>query len=122
MKKIFLRDVVRSQKKPELKTCNPGSMKFVQVEDAPQIVAEKNEVIFTYDVLFRVRTVHAVKIIEGLSPSVPMLIPTTRPRRKNVKGSIASSRILIRCKPGGGNCRAGKATPRLLGSTSPELP
>jgi hypothetical protein len=71
-------DVVRPQKKPELKTCNPGSMKYVKVEDAPQPVAEKEEIIFSYDVLFRVRTAHAVKNIKGSVAFVQMLIPTTR--------------------------------------------
>lgn len=91
---------MRPQKKTELKTCNPGSMKYVKVDDAPQIVAEKEEVIFSYDVLFRVRTVHAVKNIKASVAFVRMLIPTTRPRCKNIKGSKASIRILIRCKPG----------------------
>lgn len=47
------------QTKPELKSCNPGSMKYVNDKDAPQLIAEKNEVVFSYDVLFRVRAERA---------------------------------------------------------------
>ena len=42
---------------PELKTCNPGSMKFVTDKEEVQQVAENKEIIFSYDVLFRVRAV-----------------------------------------------------------------
>ena len=38
----------------ELKTCQAGSTKGVTGESAPQLVADKNEIIFSYDVLFRV--------------------------------------------------------------------
>jgi hypothetical protein len=40
---------------PELKTCAPSSMVFVKHENEPQLIREGEEVIFTYDVLFRVR-------------------------------------------------------------------
>lgn len=40
---------------PDLATCNPGSMKFVTDKEEIQQVAENKEVIFSYDVLFRVR-------------------------------------------------------------------
>ena len=43
------------KKKPELKTCNPGSMKFVTDKEPKQPVETDQEVIFTYDVLFQVR-------------------------------------------------------------------
>ena len=39
--------------KPELKTCNPSSMKFVTEKDAKQEVKENEEIIFTYDVYFK---------------------------------------------------------------------
>ncbi|KAK9811371.1 hypothetical protein WJX72_002736 [[Myrmecia] bisecta] len=39
--------------KAELKTCNPGSMKFVTDKEERQEVAENQEVIFTYDVSFK---------------------------------------------------------------------
>ena len=39
---------------PELKSCNPGSMKFVTDTEEIQQVAENKEIIFSYDVLFRV--------------------------------------------------------------------
>ena len=42
------------KKKPELKTCNPGSMKFVTDKEPKQPVEADQEVIFTYDVLFQV--------------------------------------------------------------------
>ena len=41
--------------KPELKTCNPSSMKFVTEKDTKQEVKENEEIVFTYDVLFKVR-------------------------------------------------------------------
>ena len=41
------------QEKPELKTCNPSSMKFVTEKDAKQEVKENEEIIFTYDVYFK---------------------------------------------------------------------
>ena len=40
--------------KPELKTCNPGTMKFVTAEDEKQEVKEHSEIIFTYDVTYKV--------------------------------------------------------------------
>lgn len=40
--------------RPELKTCNPTSMKFVTEKDTKQEVKENEEVIFTYDVAFKV--------------------------------------------------------------------
>lgn len=40
--------------KPELKTCNPSSMKFVTEKDTKQELKEGEEVIFTYDVSFKV--------------------------------------------------------------------
>ena len=40
--------------KPELRTCNPGTMKFVTAEDEKQEVKEHEEVIFTYDVTYKV--------------------------------------------------------------------
>ncbi len=41
--------------KPALKTCNPGSTKFVSEADDKQEVKEKEEVVFTYDVSFKAR-------------------------------------------------------------------
>lgn len=41
--------------RPELSTCSPGSMKFVTERDQKQELVEGVEVIFTYDVLFKVR-------------------------------------------------------------------
>ena len=40
--------------RPDLKTCNPGSMKFVTEKDDKQHVTEGEEIIFTYDVRFKV--------------------------------------------------------------------
>ena len=40
--------------KPELKTCNPSSMKFVTEKDTKQEVKEGEEIIFSYDVAFKV--------------------------------------------------------------------
>ena len=40
--------------RPELKTCNSNSMKFVSEKDPKQEVKEEEEVIFTYDVSFKV--------------------------------------------------------------------
>ncbi len=40
--------------RPELKTCNSNSMKFVSEKDPKQEVKEGEEVIFTYDVSFKV--------------------------------------------------------------------
>lgn len=40
--------------RPELKTCSPGATKFVSETDEKQEVKEKEEVIFTYDVSFKV--------------------------------------------------------------------
>ena len=40
--------------KPDLTTCNPGSMKYVSDKDDPQEVKEGKEVIFTYDVVYEV--------------------------------------------------------------------
>ena len=40
--------------KPELKTCNPSSMKFVTEKDPKQELKEGEEVIFSYDVAFKV--------------------------------------------------------------------
>lgn len=51
--------------RPELKTCNSNSMKFVSEKDIKQEVKEGEEIIFTYDVTFKVgteypsRTLHA---------------------------------------------------------------
>lgn len=42
--------------RPELKTCNSNSMKFVSEKDPKQEVKEGEEVIFTYDVSFKVGT------------------------------------------------------------------
>ncbi len=45
---------------PTLSTCNPGAMKYVSEKDAPQEIREPeddqlgDEVIFTYDVNFKV--------------------------------------------------------------------
>ena len=50
-----LRCSFAAKKKPELKTCNPGSMKFVTDKEPKQLVEADQEVIFTYDVLFQVR-------------------------------------------------------------------
>lgn len=41
--------------KPALKTCSPGSTKFVSEADEKQEVKENEEIIFTYDVSFKVR-------------------------------------------------------------------
>jgi hypothetical protein len=41
--------------RPELKTCNSNSMKFVSEKDAKQEVKEGEEIVFTYDVTFKVR-------------------------------------------------------------------
>lgn len=41
--------------RPELKTCNSNSMKFVSEKDPKQEVKEGEEVVFTYDVSFKVR-------------------------------------------------------------------
>ena len=40
--------------KAELKTCNPGTLKFVTAEDAKQEVKEHEEIVFTYDVTYKV--------------------------------------------------------------------
>jgi transmembrane 9 superfamily protein 2/4 len=40
--------------RPVLKTCNPGSMTYVTHGLPPQLVEENEEVIFTYDALFKV--------------------------------------------------------------------
>lgn len=40
--------------KPTLKSCNPGSMKFVTDDDEKQELKEGQEIIFTYDVSFKV--------------------------------------------------------------------
>ncbi len=42
--------------RPELKTCNTNSVKFVNEKDPKQEVKEGEEVIFTYDVTFKVST------------------------------------------------------------------
>ena len=39
---------------PQLKTCNANSMKFVSEKDPKQEVKEGEEIIFTYDVSFKV--------------------------------------------------------------------
>ena len=49
--------------KPELKTCNPGTMKFVTAEDEKQEVKEHSEIIFTYDVTYKVRIPQALAAI-----------------------------------------------------------
>lgn len=41
--------------KPLLDTCSPGRMQFVTHGLAPQMIDEGEEVIFTYDVIFKVR-------------------------------------------------------------------
>ena len=41
--------------RPELKTCNSNSMKFVSEKDIKQEVKEGEEIVFTYDVTFKVR-------------------------------------------------------------------
>ena len=40
--------------KPELKTCNPSNMKYVTEKDLKQEVKDNEEIIFTYDVTFKV--------------------------------------------------------------------
>ena len=40
--------------RPELKTCNSNSMKFVSEKDIKQEVKEGEEIVFTYDVTFKV--------------------------------------------------------------------
>lgn len=40
--------------KPLLHTCNPGSMQYVSHGLAPQIVDDGEEVVFSYDVIFKV--------------------------------------------------------------------
>jgi Endomembrane protein 70 len=40
---------------PALTTCAPSSMRFVKHEDEPQAIAEGEDVIFTYDVIWMVR-------------------------------------------------------------------
>jgi hypothetical protein len=42
--------------KPHLSTCNPGSMTYVTHGLSPQIVEEGEEIIFSYDVIFKVHT------------------------------------------------------------------
>ena len=42
--------------RPELKTCNSNSMKFVSEKDTKQEVKEGEEIVFTYDVTFKVCT------------------------------------------------------------------
>ena len=42
--------------KPELKTCNPSNMKYVTEKDTKQEVKDNEEIIFTYDVVFKVCT------------------------------------------------------------------
>jgi len=44
-------------KKPTLSTCRPSSKGIITEDAAPQPVEEGQEVIYTYDVLFRVRSV-----------------------------------------------------------------
>ena len=41
--------------KPELKTCNPSNMKYVTEKDTKQEVKDNEEIIFTYDVVFKVQ-------------------------------------------------------------------
>ena len=52
--------------RPELKTCNTNSVKFVNEKDPKQEVKEGEEVIFTYDVTFKVRnpslTLHGCRL------------------------------------------------------------
>ncbi len=43
-----------NEDKPDLSTCNPGSMKYVSDKDDPQETKEGKEVIFTYDVVYEV--------------------------------------------------------------------
>ena len=40
---------------PQLLTCAPSSMRFVKHEDEPQVIAEGEDVIFTYDIIWLVR-------------------------------------------------------------------
>ena len=40
---------------PQLRTCNPGSVQFVNHGLAPQIVEENEEIVFSYDIIFKVR-------------------------------------------------------------------
>ena len=40
--------------RPELKTCNPANMKFVTEKDPKQEIKDDEEIIFTYDVVFKV--------------------------------------------------------------------
>ena len=45
--------------KATLTTCDPETNKFVTETDAPQPAEEGQEVVYTYDVLFRVRLADA---------------------------------------------------------------
>ena len=40
--------------KSELSTCNPNTLKFVTDKDEKQEVKEHAEIIFTYDVIYKV--------------------------------------------------------------------
>ena len=46
---------VLSMENPALLTCAPSSMQYVKHDGEPQLIEEGEEVVFTYDVLFRVR-------------------------------------------------------------------
>mmetsp|Transcript_33876 Transcript_33876/g.46916 ORF Transcript_33876/g.46916 Transcript_33876/m.46916 type:complete len:644 (-) Transcript_33876:53-1984(-) len=43
--------------KPSLETCHPGRMQYVTHGLAPQMVAEGEEIIFTYDVIFKMSNI-----------------------------------------------------------------
>ena len=55
--------------KPDLSTCNPGSMKYVSDKDEPQEVKEGKDVIFTYDVVYEVRLAEAVSLAHLALPN-----------------------------------------------------
>ena len=59
--------------KPDLSTCNPGSMKYVSDKDEPQEVKEGREVIFTYDVVYEVRQAKVQSVCTGGSSTSCML-------------------------------------------------
>ena len=45
-----------AERPPALSTCAPASMRHVTAQDEPQMIADGEEVHFTYDVLWHVRT------------------------------------------------------------------
>lgn len=60
------------QNAPALSTCNPGAMKYVSDKDGPQEIREPeddkmgDEVIFTYDVAFKVCFVVLYRFVDTL--------------------------------------------------------